>query len=150
MRSIALVVALWLIPVVATAASPGDELNGKWQFAAMELRGMQLPAEAIGPLKLAVLELGNGKLTIRAGDRVLHEGQYTVNAQASPKTIEGNLTPQTRRRKKAPESSTGIYEVEGDVLRVCIGAPGGGRPPRTFTTAGPGGGTTLLVYQRVK
>lgn len=149
MSSVALV-ALWSIPVVCTAASPGDELNGKWQVTAMELRGMQLPAESIGPLKLAVLELGNGKLTIRAGDRVLHEGQYKVNAKASPKTIEGNLTPQTGRRDKQAETSTGIYEVEGDVLRVCFGAPGGGKPPKKFTTAGPGGGSTLLVYQRVR
>ena len=149
MRLVALFVVLWFIPLVATAASPGDELNGKWQVTAMELRGMQLPAESIGPLKLAVLELGNGKLTIRAGDRVLHEGQYKINAQASPKTIEGNLTPQTRRDKQ-PETSTGIYEVEGDVLRICFGAPGGGKPPKKFTTEGPGGGSTLLVYQRVK
>ena len=96
MRLVALFVVLWF-PLVATAASPDDELNGKWQVTAMELRGMKLPPESIGPLKLAVLELGNGKLTIRAGDRVLHEGQYKINAKASPKTIEGNLTPQTRR-----------------------------------------------------
>jgi uncharacterized protein (TIGR03067 family) len=150
MRPAALLVALWFLPLVATATSPGDELNGKWQITAMELRGMNLPVESIGPLKVAVLELGDGKLTIRAGERVLHEGAYTINTQASPKTVEGNLTPQTGRGKRPTEASTGIFEVEGDTLRICLGAPGGGKPPSKFTTAGPGSGSTLLVYRRVK
>jgi uncharacterized protein (TIGR03067 family) len=147
---LAVLAALLCLPRIALAAGPDDEIKGKWQITAMELRGMKLPPEAIGPLKVAVLELGDGKLTIRAGERVIHDGDYKVNAKALPKTIEGNLTPNVGRGDKRPEASAGIYEVEGDTLRICFGAPGGGKPPKQFTTEGPGGGSTLLVYQRVK
>lgn len=54
---------------VASLAGAGEreemaKLRGKWQVNAMEMQGMKMPAESIAVPKMAVLELGAGKLAI--------------------------------------------------------------------------------------
>jgi uncharacterized protein (TIGR03067 family) len=98
-----------------------------------------------------VLELADGKLAIRSGDRVLHEGTFKIDAAASPKTIEGALMANVGRGKgKGNGETVGIYEIDGDTLRICFGGPGGGRAPKEFKTTGDGGGSSMVTYRRVK
>ncbi len=110
---------------------------------------MKLPAESLGPLKLAVLELGDGKLAIRVGDKVFHEGTFKIDASTNPKTIEGALLASPVRGSRSDKPAIGIYEIEGDTLRICFGVPGG-KAPQEFTSTGEGGGSTLNTYRRVK
>jgi len=161
MKRLAMAMSLGLAAVSLAAAGEREELarlRGKWEVSAMELQGMKMPAESIGVLKMAVLELGDRKLAIRIGDRVVHEGTFKINATASPKTIEGtlmadlspNASRQARGKGKGNGETIGIYDIQGDTLRICFGLPGSGRPPREFTTTGDGGGSTMVTYRRVK
>jgi uncharacterized protein (TIGR03067 family) len=154
MKRLAIGLVLGLVVAPFAAADEKAEiakLRGKWQVTAMEMRGMKMPAESIGPLKMAVLELGDGKLAIRAGDRVLHEGTFKIDASDTPKTIEGALMANVGRNKgKGNGETIGIYEVDGDTLRICFGGPGGGRPPKEFKTTGEGGGSSMVTYRRAK
>jgi hypothetical protein len=149
MKSLAICLGLCLVPAAALAADASGEmakLKGKWQLVSMEMRGMKLPVESLGPVKMAVLELGDGKLAIRVGDKAIHEGSFRIDASDSPKTIEGALLASPARGRNE-KSAVGIYEVQGDTLRICFGTPGG-QAPREFSSTAAG--STLNTYRRVK
>jgi uncharacterized protein (TIGR03067 family) len=57
-----------------------------------------------------------------------------------------DLTTQTHGSPR-PLHTKAIYELQGDALKYCIGAPGIPRPT-AFTTT-PGDGRTLVVLRRL-
>jgi uncharacterized protein (TIGR03067 family) len=67
-----------------------------------------------------------------------------VHPSAHPKTIDVTFTEGPEKGK----SSYGIYELEGDTYRVCIGLTGKPRPTDFAST--PGSGHVLEVLKREK
>jgi uncharacterized protein (TIGR03067 family) len=64
------------------------------------------------------------------------EATYTLQPTANPKTFDF----------KGPETAIqGIYELNGDTLKVCYAAT---ERPKTFATGGTSQDTILTVFKR--
>jgi uncharacterized protein (TIGR03067 family) len=110
-------------------------MQGTWTVTAWETKGEPPPDEPVEKLRVEI-----------AGDRlVFHEDQtkyvltFVLNPAASPKTID-------LQRKDEPPMP-GIYELDGDTLKVCFNK--GKERPKEFSIDGEGT-RTLFVLKRQK
>lgn len=116
-----------------------DAMQGKWQLASLERDGksVDVPKDAIRTVK-------GDTYTINPRPGVTIEGTYKLNADAKPKQID--ITPTTGDNKG--KTSLGIYEINGDTLKICW-APSGKDRPTEFKSA-EGSGVFLAVHKKVK
>ncbi len=116
-----------------------EKLQGTWYLTAKESDGEQALAEDIQG-ETVVYEQNH--VTLRSGDRVRKRGIITLDATRKPKAMN------TWDRDGPYEDQTiaGIYELEGDTLKVCFARPGEERP-REFTTKS-GTAFLLCIYKR--
>lgn len=111
--------------------------QGTWELTEAELGGMKLT------LKDVVLTLEDGKYTLKAES--LDKGTYTLNAAKKPKEVDIKGTDGPNKGK----TILGIYQLDGDTMKVCYDLSGKGARPTEFKTAA---GTQLFLatYKRKK
>jgi uncharacterized protein (TIGR03067 family) len=117
------------------------KFQGTWTFESSETGGKQLPA---GELKGFILTFEGEKHTVKKGDEVIQVGTQKLDPSKSPKTIDVTMT-------EGPSKGTvmlGIYEIDGDTLKVCFD-PQGKKRPTEFKSA-PGSQNFVNVHKRVK
>jgi uncharacterized protein (TIGR03067 family) len=115
--------------------------QGTWTFESSKSGGKELPADV---LKALILTFEGDKHTVKKGDEVIQVGTQKLDPSKSPKTIDVTMT-------KGPNKGTvmlGIYEIDGDTLRVCFD-PQGKKRPTEFKSA-PGSDNFVNVHKRVK
>jgi uncharacterized protein (TIGR03067 family) len=97
-----------------------SELQGAWQAIRMEVAGGALPAEAARRLRY-VFE--GDRVTLLEDGKSSGTGTFTVQAKANPKAIDVAMT----EGPASGQSASGVYQVAGDRLTLCIGPerPGG-------------------------
>ena len=117
-----------------------QRLEGTWTVTALTADGKELPRS--GELAVRMVFEGN-KYTVRAGDKILGRGTYTVDPSQKPTTME--LTPADGKGKM----SRGIYELDGDRLKTCFAPAGQEKRPTAFASPA-GSGQDLAVYKREK
>jgi uncharacterized protein (TIGR03067 family) len=128
--------------LAAAGDPPGsdlEKLQGTWLLVAMENDGETVPAEEFKDYK-SVYE--DNRLTLLAGDRVRRRGIITLEPSRKIKAI--NTWDQDG--PYADQTVPGIYELEGDTLKLCFARPGDERP-KEFTTK-TGTGFLCCVYKR--
>jgi uncharacterized protein (TIGR03067 family) len=125
-----------------TAAKDLQALKGPWRMTAKEVDGKKLSDEEIRDV-IATFD-GSGTCTVRRGDQVIGAGIAKLDPTTKPRMIAIAFTAGEHKGKTV----LGIYELEGDTFRVCIGRPGDGRP--AAFTAEAGSGRTRVVFQREK
>ena len=114
---------------------------GTWTFESSETGGKQLPA---GELKGLILTFEGDKHTVKKGDDVIQVGTQKLDPSKSPKTIDVTMTEGLNKGMVM----LGIYEIDGDTLKVCFD-PQGKKRPTEFKSA-PGSQTFVNVHKRVK
>lgn len=77
------------------------------------------------------------------GDKLVFEGTLKIDPTKKPKTID--VTERSKVEGK-PKVFLGIYELDGDKLKVCFAPPGKERP--TEFSSEPGSGRFVSVRQR--
>lgn len=146
MRQLLPALILLAITVGATPADPpkAPDLRGTWVVEEAEYSGNKTAVKY-------VFEFQNGKMTRKtsAASKVTTTFDYYVNPTTKPMEIE--WVPNTTVKVKKVQK--GIFELNGDQLKICIQgtavkAAGKTRPTQFKTTAGDG--NYLFVLKRQK
>ena len=116
--------------------------KGTWRLSSKEVDGKKFSEEEIKDV-IATND-GLGRCSVRRGGKVIGAGAVKLDPTKKPKTIDVTFTEGEHKGKTA----LGIYEIEGDVFRVCVARPGDERPAEL--SAKVGSGCTLIVYKREK
>src|SRR5271157_1974442 len=111
-----------------------EAMQGTWDMVSLEMDGRKYPA--VG----AQIAIQGGKFTsLNMGAE--YSGTMTVNESASPKTFDMTFETGPEKGKR----SLGIYELDGDNWKICLGLTGKTRPAK-FVSA-PGSGHALEVLK---
>jgi uncharacterized protein (TIGR03067 family) len=137
----------YLIFVLLTASpSPEDAnrhdmemLQGDWQVVSMTFDGDRIADDEAQVLFRSVK---GEEYSLFQFDKVLAKGALKIDANQRPKCIDDQPTQKDRKPR------LGIYEFDGDRLRMCFAAPGSPRP-KEFVSK-PDSGVSLTVWERVK
>jgi uncharacterized protein (TIGR03067 family) len=117
------------------------KLQGQWVVVSLEHRGhVAEPADFEG--QSSVYE--KNRWTWKVGDKVMRRGIITLNSTRSPKAINTWDSDGPHEDETVP----GIYQLDGDTLKLCFAMPGEKRPTEFTTKSGTG--AILVVYKRKK
>lgn len=141
---------LWLTCIalsIVLAADAADQsepgLEGDWSTASFLRGGKPLPQEKQFPDRIMTIK--DGTFTEKRDGKVAVRGPLKVDASKKPKWIDATF------HEGGPgygETVLGIYELDGDTLKVCCGAAGDPRPA-TFESK-EGTALRLIIYKRHK
>jgi uncharacterized protein (TIGR03067 family) len=116
------------------------KFESTWKLVSLVVEGTEMPANLIKGTRLT---LRGDKWTMAEGGAT-HGGTFKVDVAKKPKEIDITFTEGPEKGK----TIHGIYELEGDTYKVCIGMKGSDRP--TAFESKPGSGVALEVLQREK
>ncbi len=132
--------------VLAADAPPGDpaqvekkKFEGTWSLVALEVDGEPVPLDGIEAARLVVT---GDRYSFRLGTARM-ELRHTVDPTRKPKAIDLAITDGSGEGKVY----RGIYELDGDRLKICRSAEPGRLRPTRFATE-PGSGLILTVWKR--
>jgi uncharacterized protein (TIGR03067 family) len=122
-----------------TVKKEHEQLQGNWSFVQAEHDGHKSSQDKLKALKLSI---GADKLTLR-GDKGM-EYAYKIDPAKKPKIID--VTP-----SDGPDKGMvlqGIYELNGDELKLCLSKPGRDRPTEFVSKENTG--LVLILLKREK
>jgi len=112
-------------------------MQGDWMVTSMKVNGLKHEQQEAESLFRTIED---DTFTVSRYSRVLNKGTFKLDATQSPRTIDSLVT-------STPEPVTllGIYEYDGDKLRICNALPGNPRP-KDFECR-IGSKQTLIVWE---
>src|SRR5208283_26079 len=125
--------------VLAQDKKETEKLDGKWLVISVERDGK--PDDS---LKGAVRTNAGDSYTLTPKDGKGIPGTFKVDPTKKPKTMD--MMPGEGRYKG--KTLLGIYELEGDTLKICFAEPGKDRP--SDFASKPGSGVVLAIHKREK
>ena len=111
-----------------------EKIQGTWALVSGERNGKSLPADVIQHIHLI---FAGDKLTTKNKDRQT-EATFRLNPNQTPKAIDVDMEGNVGK---------GIYQFDGDTLKIAHGEVGDARPQDFAKT---GSGLTVLVVKRAK
>jgi uncharacterized protein (TIGR03067 family) len=139
------VLVLSLAPLFAaeTEAAKKDlaQLQGEWSMVSAGGGGQTMPSASIKNSKRVCK---GDETTVTVAGQLLMKAKFTLDPSSKPKGIDYQVIGGPNTGK----SQLGIYELDGDTVKFCFGAPGKPRPT-DFSTS-PGDGRTSSVWKRDK
>jgi uncharacterized protein (TIGR03067 family) len=119
-------------PSREAAASGGTtDWEGEWAMEAGVLNGSAMAEHLVRWCR----RITRGDVTsVVAGPRVILRARFTLDASKTPPAVDYVNLEGSNKRK----SQVGIFELNRDVLRVCMSAPGKPRPADFSSKAGDG------------
>jgi uncharacterized protein (TIGR03067 family) len=117
-----------------------DNFDGTWVPIKAELAGTEFPEEIRKQIKL---EIKGDNYTVTIG-KMTDKGTSKINAKAKPKEVDITSTEGANKGK----TFLAIYELDGDMLKVCYDLSGKERP-KEFKTM-PNTQLYLVTYKREK
>jgi uncharacterized protein (TIGR03067 family) len=115
------------------------EMEGTWEFVDLEVDGRAMPAPAFASSRMLI----DGDRFRMESSEANYEGIFTIDVEKAPYKIDIEFI-------EGPEAgnwSYGIFELNGDSFRICLGLTGESRP-RSFSTS-PGSGHALENLRRM-
>jgi len=105
-----------------------EALQGTWNISELEVNGQRMPAASFKGSKIAV----HGSKFTTAGMGGAYEGTLRLGESNRPKTIDMIFSSGPEKAN----TSSGIYELTGDTLQLCLTIAGSQRPAEFATRAG--------------
>jgi len=141
---LSLVILMHLAPLVARADDAADarKLNGVWKGWVVEGTGDD-PKQRRLSIELTIK--GNTITGLQDGSKDLGTGTYTVKSTRDGKQLDATRTRDTPGMPKG--TYLGIYSLEGDTLKWCVGNPPGSKRPTELRSKT---GQFLMILTRQK
>jgi uncharacterized protein (TIGR03067 family) len=121
------------------SVGPATEFEGDWQMVSGVMDGAAMKPSDVQWVRRVMT--GN-ETKVTAGPQTMLQATFTHDPSKSPKTIDYVITAGANKGK----SQLGIYEFEGDLLRICMAAPGQARA-MSFESK-KGDGRTFTAWKR--
>jgi uncharacterized protein (TIGR03067 family) len=121
------------------AKKDADAIQGKWAVVSLTRNGK---TEAISKDAVRVITADTYAMKLRP--LLTIDGTYKIDPTTNPKAIE--TTPSSGPYKD--KAMLGIYELNGDSLKICYALPGEDRP--TEFSGKAGSGWILTVHKKLK
>jgi uncharacterized protein (TIGR03067 family) len=146
-------IAISIVATLTLAAALGDDnqpnkeaqkIQGSWKLVKFDTPPERRPPEEF--VAKARLVFNNKRLITRIGTDVVDETTFTIDATKTPKWLD---TVSTVGRLKG-KVAKGIYELNGDDLKICIGPPGQQRPTEFKVAADANQQTGVMFFKREK
>jgi uncharacterized protein (TIGR03067 family) len=137
-----LMLATGITPDEPKGKNDMDKLAGTWTCTSAVNDGKPLSAEVRQQLRLTLTKEGGYKT--ERGDQVLFDSTFTIDPAKTPRRIDITGT----EGENAGKTAQGIYELDGDTLKICYTMPGKDRP-KAFESK-EGSRATFVVWKRVK
>ena len=119
------------------AKGDAEKIQGTWKVVSAEDNGRKAPDEAIKNLKLVITK---DRITYKFGDKTT-KWSYKLDSTKKPKWID--LTEGGR-------TTLGIYELEGDNLKICFPEGGKGKRSTAFESKPDSVNDVLINLKREK
>jgi uncharacterized protein (TIGR03067 family) len=113
-------------------------LEGTWTMVSLEVEGQEVSEDRLG----SELVIKDGKYIVTTRD-VRTETRLALDPTQKPKHIDMVFAEGTNKDKP----HRGIYQLEGDTLKICRSIDPEFPRPREFATS-PGTGLFLVVWKR--
>ncbi len=118
-------------------------MQGDWAAFSFVRDGEKLPDDDAQALFRTV----KGRdYTVSRFNKVVGNGSFTLDATKTPKTIDFQPTAPAGQPSGTTKPMLGIYEFDGEKLKMCIAPPGRDRPTAFESKAGTG--MTITVWER--
>jgi uncharacterized protein (TIGR03067 family) len=115
------------------------QFEGEWTMMSAERDGQTPPKNLITSAKRTCRD---NVTTVMVNGQLLMKATFTVDPTKSPKTIDYRVT----EGRNQGTNQLGIYELDGDKMKICFADPGRQRPT-DFNTKGKNG-HTLGIWKR--
>ena len=140
---------LFTAMVLIAAAAPKDDatatdlkkMQGDWVVVSMVRDGMKIPDDDAQAL---FRNVKGDQYTVMRYSKTAGKGTFKIDATKKPKTIDSTPAGPPEKVKAV----LGIYEFDGDKLKVCNALPGKDRP--ADFEAKEDSGLTLIIWQKEK
>ena len=123
----------------SSAKTDMAKLQGSWSMVSGSADGQEVPKDMLADSKRVCKE---DETTVTVGGQLIMKAKFSLDASKNPKTIDYDVTDGPTKGKK----HLGIYELNGNIVKFCFGAPGAERP--TNFTSKPGEHRTCSVWKR--
>jgi uncharacterized protein (TIGR03067 family) len=117
-------------PVLGRLVTQLRELEGTWEFVDLEVDGNKVPDAALANSRMLI----DGDRFRMESPEADYEGIFTIDVEEVPHRIDIEFV-------EGPEAgnwSYGIFEVDGDHFKICLGLTGASRPGGFKTSRGSG------------
>ena len=121
----------------ADAKKDKENIQGAWKAVSGEAGGRPMSEERVNSIKIVITA---DKITVNGVGENARVSTYKIDPAQKPKTID--LT------NEMDETAPGIYELDGDMLKVCWNQ-GGSELPKKFESK-PDTQVRLMVFKREK
>lgn len=118
-----------------------DKLQGTWVIVANTQEGKEAP-ESLRESKRYTIKGDHYSVFFKGAEKPLLEFRIKLDPTSKPKTID------IIGLKTDAVLLAGLYELDGDTLKICVPVGSGDRPKAFKSEAGSKSG--IIVYKRVK
>jgi uncharacterized protein (TIGR03067 family) len=106
-----------------------EAVQGTWQYLTLKVDGKVLPRSSLAESSITI---ERNKFRVESPDEG-YQGTFTIDEDETPHTIDI-----TFKEGPAQGKCLGIFEVEKDSLKICLGLAGRDRPTSFASKAGSG------------
>lgn len=117
-------------------------MAGTWRVLSIERDGKRTTAEQLE--KTRSIFSADGTAMVQREGKTIIQGKIKIDPTKKPKQSEATYT----QGELAGKTVLGIYEADGDSMRICYALPGKDRP--TEFSSKEGSGHVLITYMRDK
>jgi uncharacterized protein (TIGR03067 family) len=119
-----------------------ESLKGKWSVVSLSTGGQAAEGDLIKDLKM---DFDDKTYSVTGSEPFLEEGNYTIDASKSPKTIDFDI----KKGQEAGKLQLGLFKIDGTKLTIVVSQAGSKERPTSLKVE-PGSMISEIVLEKAK